>query len=136
MTEDDIVMRLRGHMLSSREDGVDGPSFLRGLMKTARSALWHVPGIMACLNDVMRGWDSDRFVKMLPLLRLALSDLTPRETDTIAKRVAVMLGAESLKVAYQPDVSSEEMLRGVAVDALVRATLAADGLDEFFEAAK
>jgi hypothetical protein len=131
VTDDELVQRLRGHLLSSRDDGIDGPHFLRGLMKTARSVLWQVPGILACLNDVMRGWDSDRFVKMLPLLRLALSDLTPRETDTIAKRVAVMLGAESLKVAYQPDVSSAEMLRGVAVDAAVRATLAADGVEEF-----
>jgi hypothetical protein len=131
VTDEDLVQRLRGHLLSSREDGIDGPHFLRGLMKSARSALWQVPAILASLNEIMRGWDSDRFVKMLPLLRLALSDLTPRETDTIAKRVAVMLGAESLKVAYQPDVSSAEMLRGVAVDAAVRATLAADGLEEF-----
>src|SRR5262249_24622356 len=101
------------------------------LMKTARSALWQIPGILTCLNEVMRAWDSDRFVKMLPLLRLALSDLTPRETDTIARRVAAMLGAENLKVAYQPDVTSAEMLRGVAVDASVRAALAADGLEEF-----
>jgi hypothetical protein len=130
-TDDELVTQLRGHLLSSRDDGTDGPHFLRGLMKTARSVLWQVPGILQSLNDIMRGWDSDRFVKMLPLLRLALSDLTPRETDTIARRVAAMLGAESLKVAYQPDVSSAEMLRGVAVDALVRATLAADGLEEF-----
>jgi hypothetical protein len=131
VTDDDLVTRLRGDLLSSRDDGVDGPNFLRGLMKTARSALWQVPGILACLNEIMRGWDSDRFVKMLPLLRLALADFTPRETDRIARQIAVMLGAESLKVAYQPDVSSAEMLRGVAVDALVRAALAADGLEEF-----
>jgi len=135
LDDSSLVARLRGDLLSSRDDGADGPNFLRGLMKTARSALWQVPGILACLNEIMRDWDSDRFVKMLPLLRLALSDFTPRETDKIARQVAAMLGAESLKVAYQPDVSSAEMLRGVAVDAQVRAALAADGLEEFCEAA-
>jgi hypothetical protein len=79
----------------------------------------------------MRNWDADQFVRMLPLLRLALADLTPRETDKIARQIAAMLGAESLRVSYQPDVSSDEMLRGVAVDAAVRAALTADGLDEF-----
>lgn len=130
IAEEDLVSRLRGHLLSSRDDGSDGPNFLRGLMKTDRCALWQVSGILECLNEVMRGWDADRFVKMLPLLRLALADLTPRETDVIARRVAAFLGAESLKVAYMPDVSSEEMLRAVAVDAMVRAALVADGLEE------
>ncbi len=131
LTEDELVVRLRGHLLSSRDDGVDGPNFLRGLLKTSRTVLWLAPTVVAAVNDVVRGWDQDRFIKMLPLLRLALSDLTPRETDAVAKQVAALLGAESLKVDHLPDVDSAEMLRAVTVDAMVRASLAADGLDEY-----
>jgi hypothetical protein len=86
--------------------------------------------VLECVSEVLLEWEEDRFVKMLPLLRLALSDLTPRETDRVAKRVAAMLGAESLGVAYLPDMSSAEMLRAVEVNRLVRAALAADGLGE------
>ena len=95
-------MHLHGHLHSSREGGEDGPNFLRGLLKTARSALWLVPEVLVNIHEALRTWDDDRFVKLLPLLRLALADLTPRETDRVAKCVATMLGAESLNVATLP----------------------------------
>jgi len=113
--------------------GMSRSTFSTGLMKTARSALWLVAGALECINDAMRGWDDEQFVKMLPLLRLALADLTPRETDKVARKVATVIGAESLSPAYVPDVTSEEMLRAVEVDRLVRAALAADGLGELCE---
>jgi hypothetical protein len=133
LTDAEVVQNLRGHLLSARGDGEDGPNFLGGLLKTARSILWTMPGILDAVNDVLSGWDEDRFVKLLPLLRLALSDLTPRETDQVAKRVAALLGAESLQVAYVPDVDSGEMLRAVEVNRQVRRVLAADGLELLFE---
>jgi hypothetical protein len=125
----ELVQHLGGHLLGSRADGAEGPHFLRGLLKTARSALWQVTGVIECLSEVLTGWDEETFVKMLPLLRLALADLTPRETDRVAKRVAAVLGAETLGVAYLPDMGAAEMLRAVEVNRLVRAALLADGLE-------
>jgi hypothetical protein len=84
---------------------------------------------LRCVHQVLHGWDEDRFVKLLPLLRLALSDLTPRETDRVAKQIAALLGAETLAVTHLPDVSSPEMLRAVEVNRLMRQTLMADGLE-------
>jgi hypothetical protein len=133
MTDGELVRHLRGHLHSSRDDGADGPHFLRGLLKTARSLLWQVPDVLASLNDVLGAWDEERFVKLLPLLRLALADLTPRETDLTAKRVAALLGAKRLNVASLPDLSANEMLRAVEVNRLVRAALAADGLEVLCE---
>ncbi len=131
--EADLVQHLHGHLHSSREGGEDGPNFLRGLLKSARSVLWLVPDVLVKIHDVLREWDDDRFVKLLPLLRLALADLTPRETDRVAKSIATMLGAESLNVATLPDMGAGEMLRAVEVNRLVRAALAADGLEVFCE---
>ena len=70
---------------------------------------------------------------MLPLLRLALADLTPRETHGVARRVAALLGAESLQVDYLPDLSSGEMLHAVEVNRLVRESLEEDGLEALCE---
>ena len=78
-------------------------------------------------------WDDDHFVRLLPLLRLAMADLTPRETDRVAKHVAEMLGTESLQLTSLPDMTVEEMLRAVDVNRLVRATLQAEGLEVFGE---
>jgi hypothetical protein len=133
IADDELVRHLRGHLLSSRDDGLDGPGFLRGLLKTARHVLWQVPECLASLNEVLRSWDEPRFVKMLPLLRLALADLTPRETDQIARQVAALLGAESLQATFLPDMSADEMIRAVEVNQLVRQSLAADGLEAFGE---
>lgn len=129
----DLLASLRGHLRSAREAGEDGPNFLRGLLKSARSVLWLVPEALAEIHEVLHEWEEDRFVKLLPLLRLALADLTPRETDRVAKGVAAMLGAESLKVATLPDLGAGEMLRAVEVNRLVRAALSADGLEVFLE---
>lgn len=125
---EELVRHLRGHLLSSREEGIDGPNFLRGLLKSARNVLWQAPECLACVQEVLHDWEEARFVKLLPHLRLALSDLTPRETDQVAKQVAALLGAESLQAAYLPDIAAHEMLRAVEVNRLVRESLAADGL--------
>lgn len=133
IAEADLVAHLHGHLHSSRGDGEDGPNFLRGLLKSARSVLWLVPEVVLKIHEAIHAWDEDRFVKLLPLLRLALADLTPRETDRTAKSVAALLGAESLNVATLPDLGAGEMLRAVEVNRLVRAALAADGLEVFGE---
>ncbi|PWT80051.1 MAG: hypothetical protein C5B58_12405 [Acidobacteria bacterium] len=133
LAHEELVRHLRGHLLSSREDGADGPNFLRGLMKTARSALWQIVEVLSEIDGTLQDWDEERFVKMLPLLRLALSELTPRETDAVAKQVATLHGAESLKVAHLPDVRSDEMLRAVELDHELRTVLAADGLEVLCE---
>ena len=133
VSNEELVRYLRGHLHSSREDGADGPNFLRGLLKTARSALWQVAEVLSEIDRVLRNWDEDRFVKMLPLMRMALAELTPRETDTVAKQVAALIGTEDLKVAYLPDFDSADMLRAVEVNRALRATLAADGLEVFCE---
>jgi hypothetical protein len=132
-TDGDVVRHLCGHLQSARGIGEDGPNFLGGMLKTARSLLWTMPGVVAAVNETLRGWDEDRFVKLLPLLRLALSDLTPRETDRVAKGVAALLGTENLQVAYVPELDSQEMLRAVAVNQQVRRVLVADGLEALCE---
>ena len=54
LAEADLVAHLHGHLHSSREGGEDGPNFLRGLLKTARSALWLVPEVLVNIHEVLR----------------------------------------------------------------------------------
>jgi len=131
--EADVIQHLRGHLLSGDGDGAAGPQFLAGLLRTARSVLWTVGGILDSLNETLRSWDEDRFVKLLPSLRLGLADLTPRETNLVAGRVATLLGSERLDLRPMPDVSAHEVLRAVEVNRLVRQVLAAVGLEAYCE---
>lgn len=124
-----LVRHLHGHLQAASATGTEGPDFLRGLLKTARSVLWQIPECLACLQAALHAWDDERFTRMLPLLRLALSDLTPRETDQVARQVSTLLGVATFRPDYVADLPAAEMLRAVEVNRLVRESLIADGLE-------
>src|SRR4030095_3103180 len=71
-----VVGYLRGISDSQRRVG-----FLRGLLKTCREAAWQNVELVRSLDEIIAGWDEKEFISSLPNLRLALADLTPRETD-------------------------------------------------------
>ena len=74
----DLRRHLQGHLVSPADQGREGPRFLRGLLRTARSVLWQVPEAIRSIHQVLRNWNEDQFVHQLPHLRLAFADLTPR----------------------------------------------------------
>src|SRR5205807_1224046 len=76
----ELVTSLRGHFVSPIQQGEPGPRFLRGLLHTCRSVLWQVQDVIAGIHAVLEEWEEEAFVKQLPTMRLAFSDLTPRET--------------------------------------------------------
>ncbi|HEV3022135.1 MAG TPA: DUF5682 family protein, partial [Pirellulales bacterium] len=129
--DDDLVRRLRGHLFGSKGDGSEATDFLRGLLRAARHVLWQVPGVLDAINELLKQWSEDEFVKLLPLLRLALSDLTPQECDRVAREVAGLLGIDRLSAPMLFDVAADEMLRGVEVNRRMQASLAADGLEQW-----
>jgi hypothetical protein len=128
-SDDDLVRRLRGHLLGSKGNGSEATDFLRGLLRAARHVLWQVPGVLDAINKLLKHWSEDEFVKLLPMLRLGLSDLTPQECDRVAREVARLLGIDRLAVPTLLDVGAEEMLRGVEVNRLLRESLVEDGLE-------
>ncbi|HVA48355.1 MAG TPA: DUF5682 family protein [Pirellulales bacterium] len=128
-SDDDLIRRLRGHLLGSKGDGAGATDFLRGLLRAARHVLWQVPGVIEAINELLKTWSEEQFVKLLPLLRLALSDLTPQECDRVAREVARLLGVERLTPPLLLDVPASEMLRGVELNRRVRESLVEDGLE-------
>jgi hypothetical protein len=126
-----LASAFRGHLLGGGADGAGGASFLRGLLRTARSAIWQVQQILADLHETLAQMPEAQFVHQLPLLRLALADLTPRETDRVAKAVAEYAGVEKLDVARSYAFSSTDMLAGVAIEAQLKSSLERDGLKEW-----
>jgi hypothetical protein len=101
--------------------------FLRGLLATARAALWQVPRLIADLHILLETSGQDEFTRQLPLLRLAFSGLTPRETDRLAKAVAEHAGGV-VELRVPMDLTPDDLAHAAALDARVRGTLEADGL--------
>ena len=82
--------------------------------------LWLVPEVVASLHEVFRDWEEDQFVAVLPELRLAFADLTPRECDHVARCVAESAGepgAVALLAAVELEgFNEQDLLRGLAVN--------------------
>lgn len=123
-----LARAFRGHLLGAGAEGSAGADFLRGLLRTARSALWQVGQIVTDLHAALGGMSEERFVRELPLLRLALADLTPRETDRVAQVVAGHAGVAKLEVARSHRFSSSDLAAAVAVEAELVKVLGRDGL--------
>jgi hypothetical protein len=127
----ELVAHLRGHLFSVRDNGAEGPRFLRGLMRTTRSALWQVPDVLRSLHELLSEWEEEHFIRQLPNLRLAFADLTPRECDQVAREVATQAGVASLKPVEATKFTSADMLQGAEVNRRVLEGLRRDGLEDF-----
>jgi hypothetical protein len=127
---DELVMHFRGHLLGSAggDAGEAGSAFLRGLLRTARSAIWQVPQLVSDLHATLAAMQEEQFVRQLPQLRLAFSDLTPRETDRVAKVVAEHAGVAKLDLAQSATLSSADVALGVAIERRLGESLRRDGL--------
>ena len=107
--------------------------FLRGLLKTCREAAWQNERLINSLNEIIASWDEAEFIKALPSLRLALADLTPRETDKVASCVADLHGEEQLGRLIEVRITEGELEINRQLTALVLKTLNDDGLAHWIE---
>ncbi|HYT94452.1 MAG TPA: DUF5682 family protein, partial [Gemmataceae bacterium] len=104
--------------------------FLRGLLRTTRSALWQVPDVLRSLHELLSEWEEEHFIRQLPNLRLAFADLTPRECDQVAREVAGQAGVATLKPVEATNFTSADMLQGAEVNRRVLEGLRRDGLED------
>lgn len=121
-----------GSLLGARvrppSDPLRGVSLLRGLLLAAREVLWQSDGVLAALRSVIETDDTSAFVRMLPELRLALSVLTPLETDRVAQAAAAALGVTGLKATVDYQLSAAEVQANQELSLRLRAVLERDGL--------
>ena len=92
LEEHDFLRRVHGFLGSAVDDPKVGASFIRGLLYTSRELTWQHEEFIRTLDAYIGGWEEDRFMHSLPDLRLAFSDLTPREIDRVAHMVAEKYG--------------------------------------------
>ena len=95
-------------------------------------ACYLIPGLAATgeaeETQVLAAMVEEQFVRQLPQLRLAFSDLTPRETDRVAKVVADHAGVAKLDVARSSTLSSGDVALAVAIERRLAESLRRDGL--------
>ncbi|MCE9561507.1 MAG: DUF5682 family protein [Planctomycetes bacterium] len=127
LAEADLVVLAMGFLGGTSPEPRHSAGFVRGLLATAREVAWQVAGLVQALDARFGGWDDESFLGVLPELRLAFADLTPREIARVADAVAGMHDTE-LTGLVRYDLSEKDALLAVEVTRLVRESLAADGL--------
>jgi hypothetical protein len=62
--------------------------FLYGFLRVARGRLSKEPELLELITNRFLEWDESEFIEVLPALRLAFTQLSPRETRELARRLA------------------------------------------------
>lgn len=121
----DVALELRGRLAGAP---VAGCRFLRGLLRTDRSAAWQVEDLLAAVDAVISGLAEADFLRLCPHLRLAFADLTPREIDRLGAAVAQLAGVTGWRTHHRGRFEIQTVLAARAVDSEVREVLREDGL--------
>ncbi|WP_229072404.1 DUF5682 family protein [Actinoplanes sp. DH11] len=91
--------------------------WLAGLFAVARESVLEPGGILAVLDELVRGLGAEDFLVALPALRQAFEFFPPRERETIADRLLELRGLRG---------SARDLLRTTVPPGLVAAGLALD----------
>lgn len=131
-SEQELSNALRGQLVG-RPQAKTAMAFVRGLALAAREAFWQSDAVLGVLRDVVEEAEDREFLKLLPELRLALSVLTPRETDQLGQRIAGALGVKSLETSVAYGIEPAEVQRNLEIAQQLREVLMRDGLTEWIE---
>lgn len=110
------------------EDVGNACGVVRGLMTTAREAFWHMDSLLRSIDKLFQRWEEGRFNNALPHMRLAFSQLSPKEVDSVAGRVAGLHNVDEIGPLLNPDIAEEDMQLAVRVAELMNRSLKEDGL--------
>jgi hypothetical protein len=123
-TIEEVIDRLFAYLQSTNTSA----RFLRGLLRTCREILWTAPQILAQFDRQLKTWQEDDYLSVLPELRLAFADLTPRETDRVAAIVAELYGKTDLGNLDYSTLSPEDLALGLQLNQQLCQSLELDGL--------
>ena len=89
--------------------------------------------LLQAVEQMFASWDNDEFLLRLPHLRLAWSDLTPRETDRVASLVAEHHGVDKRDLTRVSALSEQDTLHLLKAWSRVEESLKEDGLESWME---
>ena len=106
--------------------------FVVGLLSTAREVAWQTSVVLDAVDEFLRRWPDEEFLEYLPSLRLAFSELTPRETDQVAALVAALYGLDSLGPLVHRGTTAAQVRANLQLSLVVRGLMDRDGLSWWF----
>lgn len=128
LSADELVTIAAGYLGGALVDPQKSCGIVRGLLATAREIAWQVAEILQALDQQFNNWNEETFLQVLPELRLAFSDLTPREIANVAENVAGLHGKKDLGQLVHMDLDENEVEYSLRLSRSVKESLQEDGL--------
>jgi len=127
--DDTEVCQVVSRYLDASVDNVDDAcGVIRGLVMTGREVFWQLQPLLASIDRLFSRWEEDRFIHALPNLRLAFSQLAPKEIDAVGKRVAELNNVDEIGPLQNPDITEPEMIFAAMINSRMNESLERDGL--------
>jgi hypothetical protein len=129
MDTEPLMTLTRGALSPAVGEGARQVNFLTGLLTTSRELAWREPQLAGAVEALFQSWSEEEFLLRLPHLRLAWSNLSPRETDRVAALVASQHDVDKLEHTRITAFTENDMMQALRVYAAVEQALRDDGLD-------
>lgn len=105
-----------------------------GIMRTAPELVVRLPLLIEQLNELLNGWDDARFIQVLPDLRFAFSQLTPKQNAQMARVVAQKLSLETQDLTlHQTQFNQQELLQSMELEQKIQHQLTQQGVIRWFD---
>lgn len=105
-----------------------------GLMRAAPELVIRMPLLVDSLNQLLAQWDEQRFIQVLPDLRFAFSQLTPKQNAQMANYVAQELAITAQELTlHQTTFSEKQLLDALKIEQKLQAKLTEQGLQCWFD---
>lgn len=105
---------------------------LVGILQTVPSLLWQEEEVLSHIDAFLCGIEEKDFITLLPHLRLAFTDLNPRETDRLAELLGERHSARAADFTTDTaSISESDFSHYLQIDAALKNTLEQDGLSQW-----
>ncbi|MCP4220487.1 MAG: hypothetical protein GY765_38015 [bacterium] len=128
MEETEIVRRAESYFFAAGEVFFKAAAFLKGLLATGRDILLCRKELLTGLDFLVNNLEEDRFLAILPNLRLAFSYFTPTEIQEVGEKVAEKYGLTAKTLLKGQAVNPAEVTLATTLDKEVNARLEGYGL--------
>lgn len=129
LTEQELIEIACGYLRAATLSPQKSSGIVRGLLATARETAWHLTELIRAVDETFSGWSDDQFQEALPELRLAFADLTPREINRVAGKVAGLHKVDSLGELIHTDLDEADVQLAIRLNQRVKESLQSDGLN-------
>jgi hypothetical protein len=124
-----LAAAIEGAVAGTADDAEERIASLRGMLHAAPDLLWQHDRLLRSVDRVLCELSNEAFLELLPHVRLAFTNLNPREADRLAAQLAQMHGLRAADFAPQRHaLRDEDLARGIAIESELRASFEADGL--------